>query len=87
MIYFLIILGIFWVYMLYALIKSKILRVRIKEDGTIWEVEDINDADETVSIRRTDEYYKYYRDKFNCKNTSLESANNIYKFEDIEFIQ
>lgn len=87
MIYVLIILVIFWVYMLYALVKSKIMRVRIKEDGTIWEIEEINDANDTVSIRRTDEYCKYYQDKFNCKNTSLESVKNVYTFEEIEFVQ
>lgn len=87
MIYVLILLGIFWVYMLYALIQSKTMRVRLKEDGTIWEIEEINDAEETVFVRRTDEYLAYYQNKFSRGTDTPVSVNNEYKFEEIEFIQ
>jgi len=62
------------------------MKVLIKDDNSIWNIEYINFLTKKISIEFNDEYISYYKDKYSVLNEPIDIIENEYNFDEVEII-
>lgn len=57
-------------------------KVKLKEDGTVWDIETIEHN--TVLVKVTEEYESYYRYKYSSGSEFPQSLDNEYNLDEVE---